>query len=464
MANALVGRVDGVVGDGIEAAVKLKHRRRLRRLGWERLFAPSGPGVFAGGEPAPRAGCSLEVLIDGANAFPLMAEAISQAKRFIHISGWHVAPAFELEPGRPQGAIGVLLGAMAQDVDVRVLVWSGSPLPAFHPTRGEVAQALENLTHRTRIQAHGDPREHPLHCHHEKTIVIDGQVAFVGGMDLTDSAGDRYDSQAHQARRRLGWHDVATRLHGPVVADVNDHFRLRWRELTGEDLPALEPPPAAGRSTVQVVRTVAEGMYDEVPHGDFRVFESYTRALRSAENLIYLENQFLWAPELVDILADKLRHPPTPDFRIVVLLPAKANNGAEDTRGQTGMLIDADGGNGQRRWELVKSLQVVGNGRGHAKILRGRARRQRPALSRRPSARTGVPAAWPSGVTPPAARAADASVARPTGTAPAGRGRSGASARRRATPATRRAGRPRRIRGARPTAGSGSRGRGRRRR
>ena len=356
MANALVGRVDGVVGDGIEAAVKLKHRRRLRRLGWERLFAPSGPGVFAGGEPAPRAGCSLEVLIDGANAFPLMAEAISQAKSFIHISGWHVAPAFELEPGRPQGAIGVLLGAMAQDVDVRVLVWSGSPLPAFHPTRGEVAQALENLTHRTRIQAHGDPREHPMHCHHEKTIVIDGQVAFVGGMDLTDSAGDRYDSQAHQARRRLGWHDVATRLHGPVVADVNDHFRLRWRELTGENLPALEPPPAAGRSTVQVVRTIAEGMYDEVPHGDFRVFESYTRALRSAENLIYLENQFLWAPELVDILADKLRHPPTPDFRIVVLLPAKANNGAEDTRGQTRVLIDADGGNGRFLAVTIRSM------------------------------------------------------------------------------------------------------------
>lgn len=249
MANALVGRVDGVIGDGIEAAVKLKHRRRLDRLGWKQVFRPSSSGVFADGEPAPRAECSLEVLIDGANAFPLMAEAISAANSFVHITGWHVAPAFELVPGRPHGAIGVLLAEMAQDVDVRVLVWSGSPVPAFHPTRGEVAQALENLTHRTRIQAHGDPREHPLHCHHEKTIVIDGQVAFVGGMDLTDSAGDRYDSQAHQARRRLGWHDVATRLHGPVVADVNDHFRLRWRELTGEDLSAVDPPPPAATRT-----------------------------------------------------------------------------------------------------------------------------------------------------------------------------------------------------------------------
>src|SRR5262249_44817639 len=42
--------------------------------------------------------------------------------------------------------------------------------------------------------------------------------------------------------------------------------------------------------------------------------------------------------------ADKLRKPPTPQFRVVIVLPAKANNGAEDTRGQVGVLLDADDG------------------------------------------------------------------------------------------------------------------------
>jgi phosphatidylserine/phosphatidylglycerophosphate/cardiolipin synthase-like enzyme len=93
---------------------------------------------------------------------------------------------------------------------------------------------------------------------------------------------------------------------------------------------------------VEVVRTVEEEMYESLPQGDFRILESYARVLRSARELIYLENQFLWAPEVVSIIADKLRHPPTPQFRVVVLLPAKANNGAEDTRGQVGRLIDAD--------------------------------------------------------------------------------------------------------------------------
>jgi phosphatidylserine/phosphatidylglycerophosphate/cardiolipin synthase-like enzyme len=342
MGNALIGRFDQLIGHGVEATVTLKHRRRLARPGWERVFEPSSPGVFAQGDPPPRPGCELEVLIDGANALPEIAEAISQAKRFVHVTGWHLEPAFEVVRGRPHRAIGVLLAEMAERVDVRVLVWAGAPVPIFHPTRAEVAETLDNLTRHTRIQARSDPKEHPFHCHHEKTVVVDGQVAFVNGIDMTSSAGDRYDVQAHHARRSIGWHDVGTRLRGPAVADVNDHFRTRWRELTTEELPALPAPPATGESTVQVVRTVEEDMYDSLPRGDFRILESYARALRSARELIYLENQFLWSPELVSIIAGKLRDPPTPQFRVVVVLPGRANNGAEDTRGQVGRLIDAD--------------------------------------------------------------------------------------------------------------------------
>jgi phosphatidylserine/phosphatidylglycerophosphate/cardiolipin synthase-like enzyme len=359
MATGLRDRADSLVGDGIEATVAYKHRRRLRRLGWGRAFEPARPGVFAGGEPPPRDGCQLDVLIDGANALPAIAGALADAKQFVNVTGWHLAPSFELVPGQPHNSIGPLLGELSQRLEVRVLVWSGSPLPAFHPTRKEVQAALENLRRGTRIQAHGDPREHPLHCHHEKTIVIDGELAFVGGIDLTDDAGDRYDSQDHHARRRLGWHDVATRLRGPAVADVNNHFRLRWRELTGEQLPEIPAPPAAGETTVQVVRTIEEDMYKAVPHGEFRVFESYARTVSSARELIYLENQFLWAPEIVSIIADKLRDPPTPDFRVVILLPAKANNGADDTRGQLSVLADADNGAGRMLGATIRSLSPL---------------------------------------------------------------------------------------------------------
>jgi phosphatidylserine/phosphatidylglycerophosphate/cardiolipin synthase-like enzyme len=95
---------------------------------------------------------------------------------------------------------------------------------------------------------------------------------------------------------------------------------------------------------LQVVRTVPEKIYDFLPGGNFRILESYTRALRSARKLVYLESQFLWSAQVVEILASKLREPPSDDFRIVVLLPAKSNNGADTTRGQLGVLAGADNG------------------------------------------------------------------------------------------------------------------------
>jgi phosphatidylserine/phosphatidylglycerophosphate/cardiolipin synthase-like enzyme len=355
MPPPILSRADAAVGDAIEGAVSVKHRRRLRRLGWERALHPPDDDLWAAGDPPPRPGCSLEVLVDGAEALPAIAEALQGARRFVHLTGWHVAPHFELVRGEPPVVLGALLAELAERIDVRVLVWAGAPVPVFHPTRSEVRDAVDTLTRETRIRCVRDPREHPFHCHHEKTICIDGELAFVGGIDLTDDGGDRFDSSAHRARRRLGWHDVATRLRGPAVGDVHDHFAARWHAVTGERLERPDPPPPSGDTTVQVVRTVAEDMYDEMPRGDFRVLESYMRALRSARRLVYLENQFLWSPEIVAVLAEKLRHPPEDDFRIVVLLPAKANNGRDDTRGQLSVLVDADDGAGRFLAATVRS-------------------------------------------------------------------------------------------------------------
>ena len=52
-----------------------------------------------------------------------------------------------------------------------------------------------------------------------------------------------------------------------------------------------------------------EKTYRFAPRGEFTILEAYLRALRSAERFIYLENQFLWSPEVVDVLADKLTDP-----------------------------------------------------------------------------------------------------------------------------------------------------------
>jgi len=235
MSVPILSRADAALGDAIEAAVRAKHRRRLRRLGWERALDPPDDGPWAAGDPPPRPGCSLEVLVDGAKALPAIAEALQGARRFVHLTGWHVAPHFELVRCEPPVVLGALLAELAERIDVRVLVWAGAPVPAFHPTRAEMRETVRTLTRATRIQCEPDPREHPFHCHHEKTICIDGELAFAGGIDLTDDAGDRFDASDHAARRRLGWHDVGARLRGPAVADVHDDTRGQLGVLVEAD-------------------------------------------------------------------------------------------------------------------------------------------------------------------------------------------------------------------------------------
>jgi phosphatidylserine/phosphatidylglycerophosphate/cardiolipin synthase-like enzyme len=128
---------------------------------------------------------------------------------------------------------------------------------------------------------------------------------------------------------------------------VAEHLDLRWTAVTGEGLPPVPVPDRAGDTTVQLLRTVPERIYDQMRDGAFGILEGYMRALRSSRELVYLESQFFWLPEIVRLLSGKLREPPTDRFRVVVVLPSKANNGEEDTRGMLAHLAEADRGRGR---------------------------------------------------------------------------------------------------------------------
>jgi phosphatidylserine/phosphatidylglycerophosphate/cardiolipin synthase-like enzyme len=336
------GRIDSALGRQLERLVIAHHSRRLRRIDHGAALAPPAGGWAATGRP-PREGNRLDVYVDGADALAEIAAAIEAARASVWLAGWYFSPDFKLTSAHAE-TLRELLARTAERVEVRLLAWAGAPLPLFHPDRKEVRAVAEALSSGTQVRVALDAKERPLHCHHEKLVVVDGELAFVGGIDLTSYAGDRLDTSDHPARGSLGWHDATTRIRGPAVADVAEHFRLRWTETTGEELPQPTPPPPAGDVELQVVRTTPEKIYRRLPRGEFTILESYLRALRSAEHLIYLENQFLWSPEIVAVLAEKLRNPPSERFRLLVLLPAKPNNGNDDTHGQLGVLAVADGG------------------------------------------------------------------------------------------------------------------------
>jgi phosphatidylserine/phosphatidylglycerophosphate/cardiolipin synthase-like enzyme len=349
---------DRAVGNAVEWLVRSHHRRRLRRLGWDRALDPPDEALWAAGDPPPRPGNDVELLIDGAVVFPRLAAELRKARSHVHLAGWYVSPYFRLEDGGTRTELKPLLAELAERIDVRVLVWAGSPLPLFRPDRKDVDGVRHALELGTRIQFAADSKERPMHCHHEKLVVIDDRIAFVGGVDLTTLAGDRFDVPTHPARGRLGWHDAAVVLRGPIVQDVAEHFRLRWQEVTEEELRPARRPRRAGRTKVQFVRTVPERIYQPLPKGDFRILEAYTRALRSAQRLVYLENQFFWSSEIAEILQRKLERPPSEEFRVLFVLPSDPNSGGDDTRGQLADLLERDKGAGR---VLACALQALGD-------------------------------------------------------------------------------------------------------
>ena len=368
MPRDLLAAADRVAGNAIERLTDTHHARRLSKLGQAAQRTPPDDGsLWAAGDPPPRKGNALEVLIGGAAYFSALERAIRGARRSVLVAGWCITPEFALVRDEPPVLLRELLGEVAESLPVRVLLWAGAPVPVSVLRRSAVRMARDSLVRGTRIEVALDSNERPLHCHHEKLAVIDDETAFVGGIDLTDVSGDRFDTPEHPARGRMGWHDVSSRLHGPAVSDVARHVSQRWQAVTGKPLDA--PPThltGAGDTQLQIVRTVPEKLYDFARRGDFRIIEAYLRALRSARRLVYLENQFLWSPEIVDVLADKLRRPPSDQFRVVVMLPGKASTGEDDTRGQLAVLAGADAG--QQRF-LATTIQArSGNTSNHVYV------------------------------------------------------------------------------------------------
>jgi phosphatidylserine/phosphatidylglycerophosphate/cardiolipin synthase-like enzyme len=303
----------------------------------------------------------VEVIIDGAEVFPKMLEAIEGAQRSVHIAGWCTDPGFAVVRTPSVRTLRDLLGQTAERVPVRVLVWGGPPVPVVEPTRRRIKTHQAQFRETTRVEYEIDVHERLMHCHHEKLVIVDDAVAFVGGLDFTDVEGDRFDAPGHPQADDLGWHDLAVRLEGSAVGDLSAHFARRWHAVTGRDLTELDDTERddsgssdSGSSDdrlvpVQILHTTANGVYGFKPDGEFTILAAYAQALAAAQRFIYLENQYLWSPELISIVMDKLEHPPNDDFRILLVLPRRPDNGNDTTNGQLARLIAADkrGGGGR---------------------------------------------------------------------------------------------------------------------
>ncbi|GAB4855615.1 Phospholipase D zeta 1 [Ancistrocladus abbreviatus] len=219
--------------------------------------------------------------IDGQAAFEAIASSIENAKSEIFITGWWLCP--ELYMRRPfhdhsSSRLDALLEARAREgVQIYILLYK------------EVALALKinsSYTKRRLLSIHENVKvlRYPDHfaariyywSHHEKIVIVDYQICFIGGLDLCFG---RYDTAEHKVGDfpplvwpgkdyynpresepnswedmmkdeldrgmypRMPWHDVQCALWGPPCRDVARHFVQRWNYAKRSKAPNQEAIP-----------------------------------------------------------------------------------------------------------------------------------------------------------------------------------------------------------------------------
>jgi phospholipase D1/2 len=144
----------------------------------------------------------LAFLIDGAAYFSAVRAAIARARRSVFILGWDIDSRVRLVPGGANDGLPEELGDFLnevvkrqRDLQMYVLTWDFAMVFALDREWLPIYK-LDWRTHR-RLHFQLDDK-HPLGAsHHQKIVVVDDAVAFVGGLDLTHH---RWDTPEHACR------------------------------------------------------------------------------------------------------------------------------------------------------------------------------------------------------------------------------------------------------------------------
>ena len=301
-----------------------------------------------------------------------MYRTIMDAQHIICITGWAVWYHLKLFRGPDRNiddrSLGDILTQKAREgVKVYVMVWSEKTSGDFVGTEGVMGthdMETYNLFKKTEVKCALAPREMSVneftdalqnqfssgaYTHHQKSVICDGPnphgpnyrrrlIAYVGGLDLT---GGRYDTPNHELFSTLmnehegdfrnsnaksvpenqgprePWHDIHSRVEGPIAHDVFLNFQERWskqgtkyghlseldnRVIDIECPPLLQDP--AYQWNVQFFRSITSdsaNFHQELSEHlnskkgrmvDSSIAQAYVQMIRSAENFIYIENQY----------------------------------------------------------------------------------------------------------------------------------------------------------------------------
>ena len=195
-----------------------------------------------------REGNQVDLMVDGETFFPVMLEEMSRARHsllleFYLVASGSVANRFMEE----------MIAAVRRGVMVRLII--------------DGFGALKFSQHdRKRLQSEGVQIVvyNPLHAtkltrnfarDHRKLLVVDQQVAFIGGTGLSDVYW-------RSEEKGSPWHELMCRVEGPVVGDLVKVYNALWQRCTHQKLPSAPAgAQAAGDTRIRV--TTVQGMYQQ---------------------------------------------------------------------------------------------------------------------------------------------------------------------------------------------------------
>lgn len=136
---------------------------------------------------------------------------------------------------------------------------------------------------------------------HRKLLIVDGQIAFMGGINISNvySSGS---SSLRSKRRPDGsfpWRDTHLQVEGPVVKEFQKLFLATWEKQKGETLAPRNYLPELHGKGQEIVRAI--GSSPDEPYS--LIYATLISAISSAETSVYLTNAyFVPDPQLLDAL------------------------------------------------------------------------------------------------------------------------------------------------------------------
>jgi cardiolipin synthase len=244
-------------------------------------------------------GNKVALLVDGPAAFQAMFDAIRGARDHVNLETYIIE---DDEVGRKFA--GALSQAQARGVQVTLIYDSvgsiATPAAFFKALTDGGVRVLQFNPVNPLTAAKGwevNQRDH------RKLLIVDGRIAFVGGINISSVYSGGSFRQASKQRPEGGapWRDTHLQVEGPVVAEFQKLFLATWEKQKREPLAARNFFPAQVAAGKEVMRAI--GSSPDEPYS--LIYATLISALRSAETTAHLTNAyFVPDPQLLGTLKD----------------------------------------------------------------------------------------------------------------------------------------------------------------